>query len=141
MDVNVPRFNLFAVRVSAERMPETIATIQRIWDRYFPDRVFDYSFLDGEFESLYRSEQRMGNVFGVFTFLSIFVACLGLFGLSVYTAERRKKEIGVRKVLGASVQSVVTLLSRDFLKLVLLSAIIAFPIAWIAMTPTPARAN
>jgi len=72
-------------------------------------------------------------VFGIFTFLSIFVACLGLFGLSVYTAERRTKEIGVRKVLGASVQSIVTLLSKDFLKLVFISAIVAFPVAWLAM--------
>ncbi len=75
----------------------------------------------------------MSKVFGIFTFLSIFVACLGLFGLSIFTAERRKKEIGVRKVLGASVQSVVSLLSKDFLKLVIISAIIAFPVAWLAM--------
>ena len=102
----------------------------------YPDAVIicgEPSFLDNEFDALYRSEQRMGAVFGIFTFLSIFVACLGLFGLSVYTAERRTKEIGVRKVLGASVQSVVALLSKDFLRLVLLSAVVAFPVAWIAM--------
>jgi putative ABC transport system permease protein len=75
----------------------------------------------------------MGAVFGIFTALSIFVACLGLFGLSVYTADRRKKEIGVRKVLGASVQSVVALLSREFVKLVFIAAIVAFPIAWWVM--------
>jgi putative ABC transport system permease protein len=122
-----------SVRYSPGSMNTYMAALENKWKRFVPGTPFDYSFLDGEFESLYRSEQRMGNVFGVFTFLSIFVACLGLFGLSVYTAERRKKEIGVRKVLGASVQSVVALLSRDFLKLVLISAIIAFPVAWVAM--------
>ncbi|HEX6179997.1 MAG TPA: FtsX-like permease family protein, partial [Chitinophagaceae bacterium] len=81
---------------------------------------------------LYRSEQRLGNVFTVFTLLSIFIACLGLFGLAAYTAERRVKEIGVRKLLGASVNSLVALLSKDFVKLVIVSAFIAFPIAgWV----------
>lgn len=75
----------------------------------------------------------MGSVFGLFTILSIFVACLGLFGLATYTAERRTKEIGIRKVLGASVQGVVRLLSKDFLKLVFIAALIAFPVAWWAM--------
>ena len=107
--------------------------LENNWKKFAPNTPFDYSFLDDEFDALYRSEQRMGTVFGIFTFLSIFVACLGLFGLSIYTAERRKKEIGVRKVLGASVQSVVALLSKDFLKLVFISAIIAFPVAWFAM--------
>jgi len=107
--------------------------IENKWKNFAPNTPFDYGFLDNEFDALYRSEQRMGTVFGIFTFLSIFVGCLGLFGLSIYTAERRRKEIGVRKVLGASVQSVVALLSKDFLKLVLLSAIIAFPVAWLSM--------
>ncbi|MEO5782484.1 MAG: FtsX-like permease family protein, partial [Ginsengibacter sp.] len=83
--------------------------------------------------ALYQSDKRMGSVFGLFTMLSIFVACLGLFGLATYTAERRTKEIGIRKVLGASVQGVVGLLSKDFLKLVFIAAIIAFPLAWWAM--------
>ena len=82
---------------------------------------------------MYQSDKRMGSVFGLFTMLSIFVACLGLFGLVTFTAERRTKEIGIRKVLGASVQGVVRLLSKDFLKLVFIAALIAFPIAWWAM--------
>jgi putative ABC transport system permease protein len=89
--------------------------------------------LDKNYEALYRSEERMGNIFSIFTALSILVACLGLFGLSVYTAERRIREIGIRKTLGASVQSLVGLLSKDFLKMVLISALIAFPLAWWAM--------
>ncbi len=103
------------------------------WKSFAPATPFDYSFLDEEFNALYQSDQRMGSVFGVFTILSIFVACLGLFGLATYTAERRTKEIGIRKVLGASVQGLVSLLSKDFLKLVFVAAIIAFPVAWWAM--------
>ena len=114
-------------------MNDYIQELENKWKRYAPDTPLDYSFLDNTIDALYRSEQRMGAVFGIFTFLSIFVACLGLFGLSVYTAERRVKEIGVRKILGASVQSIVALLSQDFLKLVLISTIIAFPVAWFAM--------
>jgi putative ABC transport system permease protein len=103
------------------------------WKSFAPSVPIEYSFLDKNFEALYNDEQRMGTVFGVFTFLSIVVACLGLFGLSIYIAERRKKEIGVRKVLGASVQSVVNLLAKDFLKLVVIAALIAFPVAWWSM--------
>ncbi|HYJ37060.1 MAG TPA: FtsX-like permease family protein, partial [Chitinophagaceae bacterium] len=91
------------------------------------------TFLDEEFESLYRSDAQMGKVFGLFTILSIFVACLGLFGLAAYTAERRIKEIGVRKVLGATVHGLAGLLSKDFLKLVLIAVFIAFPLAWMTM--------
>ncbi|MFN2440310.1 MAG: ABC transporter permease, partial [Chitinophagaceae bacterium] len=104
------------------------------WKEFAPSSPFDYSFLDAEFDALYHAEKRMGTVFTIFTVLSIFVACLGLFGLAAYTAERRTKEIGVRKVLGASVQGLVLLLSKDFVKLVLLAAVIAFPIAWWGMS-------
>ncbi|MEJ7827217.1 MAG: FtsX-like permease family protein, partial [Segetibacter sp.] len=115
---------------------KTNAALKKIedkWKSFAPATPFDYSFLDEEYNALYQSDQRMGSVFGVFTLLSIFVACLGLFGLATYTAERRTKEIGIRKVLGASVHGVVGLLSKDFLKLVFIAAIIAFPIAWWAM--------
>jgi len=122
-----------SVRLRPGNLNDYIHQLENKWKSFTPNTPFDYSFLDNEFDALYRSEQRMGAVFGIFTFLSIFVACLGLFGLSVYTAERRKKEIGVRKVLGASVQSVVALLSKEFLKLVLLSAVVAFPAAWFFM--------
>jgi putative ABC transport system permease protein len=109
---------------------QVLRQVESKWRQYAPGTPFDYSFLDKDYEALYRSEQRMGKVFSIFTFLSIAVACLGLFGLSVYTAERRVKEIGIRKILGASVTSVISLLSKDFLKLVILSALIAFPVAW-----------
>ena len=122
-----------SVRLKPGKVSEQLGAIEAKWKSFAPATPFDFSFLDAEFDALYRSEKRMGTVFGTFTFLSIFVACLGLFGLSIFTAERRKKEIGVRKVLGASVQNLVGLLSKDFLKLVTISVLVAFPIAWLAM--------
>jgi putative ABC transport system permease protein len=124
----------FAVLSLRAGNPEqTVRSVESTWKALVPAVPFEYSFLDKDFEALYRSEQRMGTVFSVFTLLSIAVACLGLFGLSVFTAERRIKEIGIRKILGASVTSVVSLLSKEFILLVILSALIAFPIAWWAM--------
>ena len=125
--------SFISVRIQPGKINEQIGRMEAKWKSFAPATPFDFSFLDNEFDALYRSEQRMGTVFGIFTFLSIFVACLGLFGLSIFTAERRKKEIGVRKVLGASVQTVVGLLSREFLKLVTMATLIAFPVAWLAM--------
>ena len=119
--------------VDPQSTKKILAELESKWKKFAPSVPFEYSFLDKSFEAMYNDEQRMGAVFGIFTTLSILVACLGLFGLSVYTAERRKKEIGVRKVLGASVQIVVNLISKEFVKLVFVAAIIAFPIAWLVM--------
>lgn len=114
-------------------LPPILSAFQTKWKSYAPQAPFTYSFLDKDFETLYQTEVRMGGVFLVFTGLSILVACLGLLGLSIYTAERRTKELGIRKVLGASVQSLVLLLTADFLGLVGISALIATPIAWWGM--------
>ena len=122
-----------AVRIKPGDYQKAIGHIQAKWAEFMPDNPFEYSFLDAEFDSLYRTDQTIGKVFSVFTFLSLTVACLGLLGLAMFTAERRTKEIGIRKVLGASVQNVVTMLSKDFLKLVIIASLIAFPIAWYAM--------
>ncbi|MDP4259386.1 MAG: ABC transporter permease [Bacteroidota bacterium] len=122
-----------AVKAAPERIAGLLSDIESRWKKTVPSVPFEYSFLDASFSALYADDQRTGNVFGVFTALSIAVACLGLFALSVYTAERRKKEIGVRKVLGASVGSVVQLLTKEFVKLVLVAAVIAYPIARWAM--------
>ncbi len=119
--------------VQSKNLESTLTQLENKWKSVAPAVPFEYSFLDKNFEALYNSEQRMGTVFGIFTCLSIIVACLGLFGLSVYTAERRTKEIGIRKVLGASVKGLVGLLSREFIKLVFIAAIIAFPVAWWVM--------
>lgn len=120
-------------RVEAGKTGGVLGQLESKWKSFAPATPFDYSFLDEEFSALYQADKRMGAVFGVFTLLSVFVACLGLFGLATYTAERRIKEIGIRKVLGASVQGMVQLLSKDFIKLVFIAAVIAFPIAWWAM--------
>jgi putative ABC transport system permease protein len=94
---------------------------------------FSYRFLDQAFDQMYRTEQRFGIIVMTFSILAIFIACLGLFGLAAYMAEQRTKEIGIRKVLGASVSSITQMLSRDFILLVILSSLIAFPLAWWAM--------
>jgi len=122
-----------AVRIKPGDYNKAISHIQSKWKSFMPDNPFEYSFLDQEFDALYSSDQTVGKVFSVFTFLSLTVACLGLLGLAMYTAERRTKEIGIRKVLGASVQNVVSMLSKDFLKLVIIASLIAFPLAWYAM--------
>jgi len=121
------------VRIKPGNYSETLQSIHNKWKQFAPQLPFDYSFMDAEFDALYRSDQTMGKVFTVFTILSLVVACLGLLGLAIYTAERRMKEIGIRKVLGASVQNVVTMLSVDFVKLIIIASVIAFPVAWYAM--------
>ncbi len=112
---------------------KAIASVEKTWKAFAPGEPFDYNFLDASFDAQYRAEQRMGKIFGIFTGLSIFIACLGLFGLSAYIAERRIKEIGIRKVLGASSKGLVAMLSIDFLKLTLIATLLAFPLSWWAM--------
>jgi putative ABC transport system permease protein len=125
--------SFISVLLQPGNIDKYMSDIEDKWKSFAPDIPFDYSFMDEEFDALYRSEHRMGAVFGVFTCLSIFVACLGLFGLSIFTAERRRKEISVRKVLGASVQGIVQMLSKDFIKLVAIAFVFAAPFAWWAM--------
>ena len=119
---------------TAESVQTALAQIEKAWTATFPNQVFDYHFLDEELAKAYQSETRTAQLIEVSTFLAILIACLGLFGLATFTAEQRTKEIGVRKVLGASVGSIITLLSKDFLKLVLVAIVIACPIAWYAMS-------
>lgn len=111
----------------------TLANVQQVYDRYKTERPFEYGFLDETYRRMYESQISLGRIILVFTSFAIFIACLGLFGLTAFMAEQRTKEIGVRKVLGASVSSIVVLLSKDFLTLVLIAIIIASPIAWYAM--------
>ncbi|GAB3907443.1 ABC transporter permease [Mucilaginibacter boryungensis] len=127
------RSSYLTVRIKPGDYNATLNAIQNKWKQFAPELPFDYSFMDAEFNLLYRSDQTISKVLTTFTVLSIIVACLGLLGLAMFTAERRTKEIGIRKVLGASVQNVVAMLSKDFLLLLLIASIIAFPIAWYAM--------
>ena len=122
-----------ALRVKSDHIPQLIGQIENKWRAMAPGQPFSYSFMDDDFNALYTSEQRMGNISLTFSLLAICIACLGLFGLAAYAAEQRTREIGIRKVLGASVGGIIGLLSRDFLRLVIISALIAFPFAWWAM--------
>lgn len=120
-------------RISTTNVKGLVQQIESKWKSMSSGVPFQYTFLDESFDNMYRAEQRVGKVALAFAILAILIACLGLFGLATYMAEQRTKEIGVRKVLGASVSNIVTMLSADFLKLVLISSVIAFPIAWYAM--------
>ena len=111
-----------------------LAHLQSTWEKFLPEIPFEYNFLDERFARLYESEERQKSIFTIFALIAILIACLGLFGLSAFAISQRVKEIGIRKVLGADVSSIVTLLSKDFLKLVIIAAIIAFPVAWYAMS-------
>jgi len=122
-----------SLSLKTTNLSETVNQLALIWNRLVPQRPFLYSFLDESFNKQYQADIRFGQVFSVFSGLAILIACLGLFGLATYSTKKRFKEIGVRKVLGASIGVIVTLLSSDFIKLVLIAIIIASPIAWWAM--------
>jgi putative ABC transport system permease protein len=121
------------IKLDASRIPDTIAAIEEISARYAPGFPFEYSFLDKGLAALYNSEERLGKIFSYFAGLAIFISCLGIFGLSAFTVERRTKEIGVRKVLGAPTVGLTLLLSRDFSRWLLAANLIAWPLGWIAM--------
>lgn len=122
-----------AFKVNMSEAPNLIAQIEGKWKQMAPGMPFRYQFLDEAFDDMYRAEQRIGTVALCFAFLTILIACLGLFGLVTYMTEQRTKEIGIRKVLGASVTGITTLLAKDFLRLVLLAILIASPLAWYLM--------
>jgi len=128
-------FSRISIKISGNKdnVSAAIAHLEKTWKSYLPEVPFEYTFLDEKFEQLYQSEERQGTLFTVFSGIAIFIACLGLLGLSAFSISQRLKEIGIRKVLGASTSGIIRLLSLDFLKLVALAALIAFPIAWYAM--------
>ncbi|SFG47597.1 ABC transporter permease [Pontibacter chinhatensis] len=126
--------NLLFARLEAGQTKQALAAIEQIVKRHNPAYPFEYHFLDEDFEKMYKAEAIMGQLTKYFAGIAIFISCLGLFGLALFTAEQRTKEIGVRKVLGASVASIVYLLSKDFLKLVLIANLIALPLGWYFMT-------
>jgi putative ABC transport system permease protein len=123
-------FNPFSVKIATNNMDETITLMKQKYQAFFPGNVFNYYFLDERFNQQYKDDTLFGKVFGLFSGLAIFIACLGLLGLSAFMARLHTKEIGIRKVLGASVNSIVTMLSTGFLKLVLVAIVIASPVAW-----------
>jgi putative ABC transport system permease protein len=122
-----------SIKIKGSNLPQSIAEIKNAWlktNRAYP---LEYTFLDERLKKLYSSDEKLGSVFSKFSFIALFITCIGLFAISILTIEQRTKEIGIRKVLGATVTNIVTILLKDFLKLVLIAATIAFPIGWFTM--------
>jgi putative ABC transport system permease protein len=126
-------FNYFVVRSGGASVKQSLTGLEAAWKKLNPNEPFEYSFLDLDFQKNYEAEDRQASLINYFTIVAIIISCLGLFGLATFTAEQRTKEIGIRKVLGASVYGVVSLLSKDFLKLVVIAVVIASPLAWWGM--------
>jgi putative ABC transport system permease protein len=120
----------YSVKFNASHVKESLARFEKDWQEFFPGNPFDYFFLDDHYNTQYKADQQFGKVFGVFSGLAIFIACLGLFGLSSLTAIQRTKEIGVRKVMGASINSILRLVGKDYLLLMGISLVFATPFAW-----------
>ncbi|MGA0559796.1 ABC transporter permease [Larkinella sp. VNQ87] len=133
MSIEEPLLRLFSIKIQAQNRTETIQFIRQEWDRFFPEKSFDYTFLDESLARLYESEQRLSKLIGYFAGLAVLISCLGLYGLVSLVTQQKTKEIGIRKVLGATVTSIVGLISRDFVLLVVVSLVIASPIAWWGM--------
>ncbi len=128
-----PNYGSLAVRITTRDVPGLLAQIKAKWKAMVPGQAFSYSFMDEDFNKQYSAEQRTGQISITFSVLAILIACLGLFGLVTYAAEQRIKEIGIRKVLGANIPNIMTMLSKDFIKLVLVAVVIAIPVSWWVM--------
>ena len=126
-------YGRISIKIGGNNIPAALAHIEKTWKKFLPETPYQYTFLDENFDKLYKSEDKQKTLLTVFACLAIFIACLGLFGLSAFSITQRIKEIGIRKVLGASTRGLVQLLSKDFLKLVIISVVIAFPVAWYFM--------
>jgi putative ABC transport system permease protein len=131
--VEPAQFRLFSVEIAGNNLQQTVADIETTWNKLVPERPLEYSFLNERFNHQYESETKFGDVFNVFSLLAIFIACLGLFGLALFSIRQRTKEIGIRKVLGAGAPGIVLMLSMEFIKYIVIAAIIATPFAWTAM--------
>ncbi|MGD8538476.1 MAG: ABC transporter permease [Candidatus Aminicenantes bacterium] len=130
---NTEWLNTLSVRIATDNIASTLGFLSEKWMKHNPLRPFQYSFLDDSFDAQYKADERLSNIFSYFSILAIFIACLGLFGLASYTAEQRTKEIGIRKVLGATISGIVKLLIKEFSRWVLLANVIAWPLAYFAM--------
>ncbi|HWB93691.1 MAG TPA: FtsX-like permease family protein, partial [Puia sp.] len=126
-------FSNISVKLKGGKTNEAVAFIQSTWKQTFPEHPLEYQFLDEHFNEVYRADEQVSHIVGILAGLAIFISCLGLFGLASYAAERRVKEIGIRKVMGAGVANIVSLLSRHFVRLILLANVIAWPLAYLAM--------
>jgi putative ABC transport system permease protein len=127
------RFSRITLKVDVKKADQVVALVEDTWKKHFPSALFDYDFLSEQIREQYRSEERFSKVFLYFSILSLLIACLGLYGLISYTIFQKTKEIGIRKVLGATANTIAAMLSGDFLKLVLFACFISVPIAWYVM--------
>ena len=127
------RFRFFSIKIRSEDISGTLATLEKTWKQWVPNRPFEYFFLDEDFDKQYRAEERLGLIFSAFSGLAVFIGCLGLLGLISFTAQQRTREIGIRKVLGASVLQLVVLQSKEFVKLVGMANLVAWPVAYVAV--------
>ena len=127
-------FNVIMVKTDGADLAGTINALAASWKEIAPHRPFEYHFLDEDFNKMYMSEMKIGRILNIFTAIAILLACLGLFGLSSYAAQQRIKEIGIRKVLGASILQLASILSRDFIRLAFIAFVIAAPLAWWVMS-------
>jgi len=130
---SINQFNFVSAKIAGGNLQASLNHLEATWRKVLPEEPYEFNFLDERFNKLYQSEEKQGTIFITFACIAIFIASLGLFGLSAFTITQRVKEIGVRKVLGANVGSIVMLLSKEFLKLVLIASVIAFVIAAIVM--------
>ena len=133
MDMAPSQFNTFSIRIRPDNTAATITFLQNKWNTWFTDKNFAYEFLDRQLDGQYAKEEQLGKIIGDFSGLAVFISCLGLFGLIALVAQQRTREIGIRKVLGASVSGIIVLVSKDFLKLIIVAIAIAMPVAWLAM--------
>jgi putative ABC transport system permease protein len=126
-------YNNLSIQVAGTNFQEGLNHIEKVWREFLPDRLFEYTFMNERYNRLYQNETKQSQLFTGFSLLAIFIACLGLFGLATFNTLQRIKEIGIRKVLGASVPNILTLLSREIVLLVIVSNVIAWPVAWYFM--------
>ena len=133
MEVTTPVFSVFSVKILEGDVPATLSFMESSWQQFFPEKVFQYAFLDEQIDSQYQSEQRLSKIIGYFSALAIFISCLGLFSLSLFMAIDRSKEVAIRKVLGATIPQLLGLLSGSFLRLIAISTLLAWPLAWWAL--------
>ena len=128
-----PNGNMIQLKTDPASIKASISKVEAIWKKYFPQLPFEYKFLDEDFNSKYTADQKRGKIFAAFSILTILITCLGLLGLTAFTTQQRQKEISIRRVLGASTGEVVTMITKNYLWLGLIAAVIAFPVAWYFM--------
>jgi putative ABC transport system permease protein len=126
----VDRIDYFTARLTTNKAEETLKQMKAVLYKIDPNHLFEYNFLDKQWDIFYRDDRKRESIFLGIAFMTILIACMGLFGLATYAAEQRIREIGIRKVLGASISGIVSMLSKDFIKLVLIASVLAIPIAW-----------